>query len=103
MTLAQLKQQSRSASSLTDDDFALHFCSKVSCIHLSTTSAAPSIIVPTGAVPSSTSQPVTEDEIRKHLTKLPAKQWSVKKVTDQLMPWLCQMVDDFTHQWCGSN
>lgn len=58
---------------IDSDDFAVNFSSKVSCFRRCTAGAAPPIIEAMAAVPLSTLQPVTEDQIGKLLGLIPCQ------------------------------
>jgi len=84
-----------SSDNLSADQFVSHFTSKVQAINTSTAHAQPPVITPrTTDTKLSTFRPVTDNEVRKMLSKSKAKHcdldpvptWLVKKLTNLLTP-----------------
>ena len=89
-----------SSASLSADDFAAYFTDKVNSIRSATAGAPPPVIhTRTDADRLSTFKPVTDDEIRRLLSAVPAKQcaldpaptWLIKQLADVISPVICHL------------
>ena len=89
-----------SSASLSADDFAAFFMEKVNYIRSATAGAPPPAIdARADADQLSTFKPVTDDEIHRLLSALPAKQcaldpaptWLIKQLADVISPVICHL------------